>query len=119
MSRFTPAKSRSLIVADPKPCSKSIHQTHQLDWWKGSTSQIHVLPASSRWEAAGRVAHGCKRVAVETRRLLGGLVHFSSYWVSCCGSLLPTMVTALKNTFAAMPARPGLECSQYLSTVEK
>lgn len=36
------------------------------------------------------MACGCVRVAGKSRVLLGMLVHFSSYWISCCGSLLPS-----------------------------
>lgn len=106
--------SKKPISASPKPCSKSIHRTHQLGWWKGSVNQ---MAPSLGWVAAGWQPHGRRRWLL---RPVGKVPHSSSCWVSCCGSLSLRIVTALKDTFAAVAAQPGFECSQCLSTgVEK
>lgn len=103
--------NKKQIGTSPKPCPKSIHKSLQLSWWKGSVNQVHVLASQLRVGSSRRMAWSCMRVAGKTHVLLGRLVHFSSYWISCCGSLLPRMVTASKNAFTAMAAGLGFECS--------
>lgn len=110
VSRFTPPKSHSVLTLNPAPRAS----TKPTSWgsWKGSVNQIHVLPASFRREVAGWVAGAAGGWLLGTG---GRLVHFSSYWVSCCGSLSPRMVTASKNAFAAVAAWAGFKCSPCLS----
>lgn len=67
---------------------------------------VNQMPASFGWVA----------VPWPQEAAVGKVPHFSSYWVSCCGSLSLRIVTDSKDTFIAMAAQPGLECSQCLST---
>lgn len=97
--------SKKPFSASPKSCSKSIHWTHQLSWWECESN-------------ASKLRVGGSRVAVPWLQevAVGKVPHFSSYWVSCCGSLSLRIVTASKDAFTAVAAQPGLECSQCLST---
>lgn len=65
--------SKKPFSASPNPCSQSIHQNHQLGWWKGAVNQ---MLSSFRWVAAGWQSHGCRRWLLKS---VGKVLHFS-----CC-----------------------------------
>lgn len=110
VSRFTPAKSLLVPALNPAPRAS----TEPTSSAGGSVNQ---MASSLGWVAAGWQPHGRRRWLL---RPVGKVPHSSSCWVSCCGSLSLRIVTALKDTFAAVAAQPGFECSQCLSTgVEK